>query len=132
MKHTEPAFIEPMQCKSVTALSADDKWTFEIKFDGYRCIVVKRGREVTLFSRHKKVFNRRFSSVVQALASLKGDFVLDGELVALRIRKGDLHSSSCKTAFRSTLPTLFLRLRFTEPKWQAVGEFAFFPSARGA
>ncbi len=31
--------------------------------------------KVTLFSRHKKVLNRRFSSVVQALASLGGDFV---------------------------------------------------------
>ena len=32
-----------MQCKSVTALPAGEKWTFEIKFDGYRCIAVKRG-----------------------------------------------------------------------------------------
>jgi ATP-dependent DNA ligase len=38
-KRTEPAFIEPMQCKPVTALPAGEKWTFEIKFDGYRCIV---------------------------------------------------------------------------------------------
>jgi bifunctional non-homologous end joining protein LigD len=44
---------------------------------------VKRGREVTLFSRHKKVLNKRFPGVVDALASLDGDFVLDGELVAL-------------------------------------------------
>jgi bifunctional non-homologous end joining protein LigD len=71
-----------MQCKPVTALPSDEQWTFEIKFDGYRCIAVKRGKEVTLFSRHKKVLNRRFSSVVQALASLGGDFVFDGELVA--------------------------------------------------
>ena len=42
------AFIEPIQCKPVTALPAGEKWTFEIKLDGYRCIVVKRGREVTL------------------------------------------------------------------------------------
>jgi bifunctional non-homologous end joining protein LigD len=82
-KRTEPAFIEPMQCRAVTALPVDGKWTFEIKFDGYRCIAVKRGREVTLFSRHKKVLNRRFSSVVEALALLEGNFVLDGELVAL-------------------------------------------------
>ena len=41
------------------------------------------GKEVTLFSRHKKVLNKRFPSVVEALASLEGDFVLDGELVAL-------------------------------------------------
>jgi hypothetical protein len=27
----EPAFIEPMQCKAVTALPAGEKWTFEIK-----------------------------------------------------------------------------------------------------
>ena len=81
-KRTEPAFIEPMQCKPVTALPTDEKWTFEIKFDGYRCIAVKRGREVTLFSRNKKVLNKRFPKVVEALASLAGDFVLDGELVA--------------------------------------------------
>ena len=82
-KRTEPAFSEPMQCKPVTALPAGERWTFEIKFDGYRCIAVKCGRDVTLFSRHKKVLNSRFPGVVQALASLEGDFVLDGELVAL-------------------------------------------------
>ena len=71
-----------MQCKPVTALPADEKWTFEIKFDGYRCIAVKRGSEVTLFSRNEKVLNKRFPKVVDALASLGGDFVLDGELVA--------------------------------------------------
>jgi ATP-dependent DNA ligase len=80
---TEPAFIEPMQCKPVTELPADEKWTFEIKFDGYRCIAVKRGREVALFSRNQKVLNKRFPKVVDALASLGGDFVLDGKLVAL-------------------------------------------------
>jgi bifunctional non-homologous end joining protein LigD len=63
-----------------------EQWSFEIKLDGYRCIAVKRGSEVTLFSRHKKVLNRRFPSVLEALASLEGDFVLDGELVALDAR----------------------------------------------
>ena len=82
-KRTEPAFIEPMQCKSVTALPAGEKWTFEIKFDGYRCIAVKRARDVTLFSRHKEVLDRRFPSVVEALASLGGSFAADGELVTL-------------------------------------------------
>jgi bifunctional non-homologous end joining protein LigD len=82
LKRTEPAFIEPMQCKPVASLPTGENWTFEIKFDGYRCIAVKHGREVTLFSRHKKGLNKRFPRVVEALASLGSDFVLDGELVA--------------------------------------------------
>ena len=40
-KRMEPMFIEPMQCKPVTSLSAGEKWTFEIKFDGYRCIALR-------------------------------------------------------------------------------------------
>jgi hypothetical protein len=44
-----------MQCKPVTSLSASEKWTFEMKFDGYRCVAVKRAKDVMLFSRHQKV-----------------------------------------------------------------------------
>ena len=72
-----------MQCKPVSVLPSGEKWTFEIKLDGYRCIAVKGAGDVTLFSRHEKVLNRRFPGVVQAITSLDGDFVLDGELVAL-------------------------------------------------
>jgi bifunctional non-homologous end joining protein LigD len=72
-----------MQCKPVSELRSGEKWTCEIKFDGYRCIAVKLGREVTLFSRHKKVLNKRFPQVVEALSAIGSDFVLDGELVAL-------------------------------------------------
>ena len=49
-----------MQCKAVAVLPDGGKWIFEIKFDGYRCIAAKRGREVMLFSRHRKVLNKRF------------------------------------------------------------------------
>jgi ATP-dependent DNA ligase len=55
-----------MQCKSVTPLPSGEKWTLEIKFDGHRCVAVKREREVTLFSRHKKALNKRFPGVVDA------------------------------------------------------------------
>ena len=102
-----------MQCKPVTALPAGEKWTFEIKFDGYRCVAVKRAREVTLFSRHKKVLNRRFPGVVQAIASLEGDFVLDGELVAAGFTRKTFISTPAKQSFAGA-SNLLLRLRFTE------------------
>jgi hypothetical protein len=35
-----------MQCKPVTALPAGEKWTYEIKFDDYRC--VRQGRHAIL------------------------------------------------------------------------------------
>ena len=44
---------------------------------------MKRAREITLFSRNEKVLNKRFPKVVAAIASLDGDFVLDGELVVI-------------------------------------------------
>ena len=116
-RRREPAFIEPMQCKPVTALPSGDKWIFEIKFDGYRCIAVRREREVTLFSRHNKVLNRRFPSVVEALELFEGNFTLDGELVAL-----DSQVTFISTPARQSLTVdsdLFLRIRFTEPKWRA-------------
>ena len=112
-KRMEPMFIEPMQCKPVTALTTGEKWTFEIKFDGYRCVAVKRARDVTLFSRHQKVLTRRFPGVVEALASLEGDFVLDGELVALD-SQGRPSFQMLQHNLSQSASDLLLRLRFTE------------------
>jgi len=79
----KPAFIEPMQCKPVKKLPEGDEWTFEIKFDGYRCLAIKEGSKVTLFSRNGKKLNGRFPAVAKALAELPGDFAIDGEIVAM-------------------------------------------------
>ena len=127
-KHTEPAFIEPMQSKP--ELPPGEKWTFEIKFDGYRCVAVKRGWEVTLFSRHKEVLNRRFPNLVEALASLDGDFVLDGELVALD-SQGSPSFQMLQASPSQSLP-IFYAFDLLNQKWQALGEVASFPPARGA
>jgi bifunctional non-homologous end joining protein LigD len=79
----KPAFVEPMQCKPVTELPSGEDWTFEIKFDGYRCLAVKTGTKTTLFSRNGKRLDGRFAEVASAVSGLPGDFTLDGEIVAL-------------------------------------------------
>lgn len=79
----QPRFHEPMLCRPVETLPKGGEWSFELKFDGYRCLVVKRGRRVQLYSRNQNSLDARFPGLARALAGLEGDFVLDGEAVAL-------------------------------------------------
>jgi ATP-dependent DNA ligase len=58
--------------KAVTRLRAGEKWTFEIEFDGYRCVAVKLGREISLLSRHTKVLNKRFPGILGLYAPYLG------------------------------------------------------------
>lgn len=79
MPDTSP--IEPMEALLVDALPTDPGWQFEPKWDGFRCIAVKRGSTVELFAKSGKPLHRYFPEVAAALAALTTDFILDGELV---------------------------------------------------
>jgi bifunctional non-homologous end joining protein LigD len=58
-------------------------WIFERKLDGLRCIAVRDGQAVQLWSRNHNSFLDRFPEVAVALRSLSPPrFSLDGELVA--------------------------------------------------
>jgi bifunctional non-homologous end joining protein LigD len=63
--------------------TATEEKLAKLSLEGYRCIAAKRRSEVMLFSRYRKVLNKRFPGITTALTSLEGDFALDGELVAL-------------------------------------------------
>jgi ATP-dependent DNA ligase len=82
---TKAAFVEPMpmDCLSVSKLPEGSQWLWEIKLDGYRAFAVKSGRNIILFSRRKKSLNRKFPYIVESLADLPADTVVDGELVGL-------------------------------------------------
>ncbi|MDQ2754821.1 MAG: ATP-dependent DNA ligase, partial [Actinomycetota bacterium] len=61
-----------------------DSWTYERKLDGLRCLAVRHGDTVELWSRNHLSFTKRFPTVVAALERIDSrDFVIDGELVAL-------------------------------------------------
>jgi hypothetical protein len=57
--------------------------TEEIKLDGYQAEAVRPESGVILFSRSRKSFNKQFSLIVEALADLPENTVIDGEVVAL-------------------------------------------------
>ena len=57
-------------------------WQFEPKWDGFRCLARRDGREVTLTSKSGKRLDRYFPDIVEMLATLRADdFLLDGELI---------------------------------------------------
>jgi ATP-dependent DNA ligase len=72
---------EPMEAKSVHALPAGEGWQFEPKWDGFRCLVFKAGKEVDLRAKSGKSLSRYFPEMIDAVRTARADnFVLDGEL----------------------------------------------------
>lgn len=85
----QPDWIEPMLAVLTRDRFSDSKWIFEPKLDGVRCLAfVRRGRgrargRVQLLSRNRKSLDGAYPEVVEALATVEHDMVLDGEIVAL-------------------------------------------------
>jgi ATP-dependent DNA ligase len=72
----------PMEAKSVEALPGGEGWQFEPKWDGFRCLVFRRGDQVLLQSKAGQPLGRYFPELIEALRGLKPQqFVLDGEIV---------------------------------------------------
>jgi bifunctional non-homologous end joining protein LigD len=76
-------FIEPMLLLRSETLPEGEGWLKELKFDGFRALAIKTGGKVQLRSRNDNDFNGRYPQLVQALAKLPDETVLDGEVVAL-------------------------------------------------
>src|SRR3954464_9421505 len=82
-----PLGLEPMEAKLVTELPMGPGWQFEPKWDGFRCLAFRAGREVDLRAKSGKPLARYFPEVADNLLALSAKrFVLDGELV---IPEGD-------------------------------------------
>jgi bifunctional non-homologous end joining protein LigD len=76
-------FIQPMLAKPVSTLPEENGWRYEAKLDGYRALVMKENRDVTIFSRRGNNMNLQFPTVARAFAFLSANTILDGEIVAL-------------------------------------------------
>ena len=74
--------LAPMEARSVDAVPEGPDWQYEPKWDGFRCLVFRDGREVALQSKSGKPLTRYFPEVVAAAQRITAKrFVLDGEIV---------------------------------------------------
>ncbi len=78
-----PPPVSPMLAKASAALPDGDGWSFEPKYDGFRCIVFRDGDDVELGSRNERPLTRYFPEILQPLRdALPAQAVVDGELVS--------------------------------------------------
>lgn len=72
----------PMDALLVSEIPAGANWEYEPKWDGFRCLAFRDGKNIELQSKSGQSLGRYFPEIVAALLKLKASkFVLDGELV---------------------------------------------------
>jgi ATP-dependent DNA ligase len=72
----------PMEALAVPEIPAGPQWRYEPKWDGFRCLAFRDGKQIELQSKSGRSMTRYFPELVAALSALKpGNFVLDGEIV---------------------------------------------------
>jgi bifunctional non-homologous end joining protein LigD len=79
-----PRFIEPMAALSVGALPEGSEWTYELKLDGYRALIIKDGVSIRVRSRNDKDLLPMYPAVAAAGLRLQAEqAIIDGEIVAI-------------------------------------------------
>ena len=97
---TLPKRLRPMLATLTDAPFDDAGWVFEDKYDGFRMIAKTEGGKVTLYSRNGKIISHSYVEVARTLEGVRGDAVIDGELVALD-KNGVSHFQLLQNALRS-------------------------------
>jgi bifunctional non-homologous end joining protein LigD len=73
-----------MAAQVVQRLPEGDEWMYEVKFDGYRALLVKDGERVQIRSRNNKDLTATYARIHAAGLGLRADSaVVDGEIVAV-------------------------------------------------
>jgi ATP-dependent DNA ligase len=74
--------LAAMEARSVDAIPRGAEWQYEPKWDGFRCLLYRRGQTVELRSKSGEDLTRYFPELVCAALALKATgFLLDGEIV---------------------------------------------------
>jgi ATP-dependent DNA ligase len=74
--------FSPMEAQSVDEIPVGSSWQYEPKWDGFRALAFRDGKEVDLQSKSGRLMTRYFPELITALRALEAKkFVLDGEIV---------------------------------------------------
>jgi bifunctional non-homologous end joining protein LigD len=104
-RRAQPGWVEPMLATLTKTYFSDPGWVFEPKLDGIRCLAFKKGRSVKLLSRNKLDLTPTYPAVADALAGQAADFVVDGEIAAV---KGEVTSFSLlQQVHRQSVPVVY-------------------------
>jgi bifunctional non-homologous end joining protein LigD len=77
-------FVTPMAARVVDTLPEGSDWLYEVKFDGYRALVIKNGSRVEIRSRNEKDLTAAYPGVAAAARKLESrEATVDGEVVAV-------------------------------------------------
>ena len=69
--------------KETEDLGNPEDWQAEYKWDGIRGQLIKRNEEIFIWSRGEELVTPQFPELVSALEVLEGNFVIDGEILAV-------------------------------------------------
>jgi len=105
-KSTLPKRLQPMLATLTDTPFDDPAWVFEDKYDGFRMVAEIRRGSVALYSRNGKIISRSYTEVAEALEGVKGDAVIDGELVAIG-KDGVSHFQLLQNALRHEAKLLY-------------------------
>src|SRR3569832_1216930 len=103
---TLPKRLQPMLATLTDVPFDDPSWVFEDKYAGFRMIAEIRRGKVALYSRNGKIISRSYIEVAKALVGVKGDAVIDGELVAIG-SDGVSHFQLLQNALRQQATLLY-------------------------
>lgn len=70
--------------KEIEDLGDRKDWQAEYKWDGIRGQLIKRNDEIFIWSRGEELVTPQFPEIKETLQEIKGNFVLDGEILAVK------------------------------------------------
>ncbi len=70
--------------KELEELGSPEDWQIEYKWDGIRGQIIKRNDEVFIWSRGEELITEQFPEIAEIVRQMNGNFVLDGEILAVK------------------------------------------------